>query len=248
MFTGRFKHPPTEVLFDAICRRDGIEYLLTAPRSPTTTGKIERSHRTMRAKLLSGTLFAHMASAQREVDACVEHYYRDRTHQSLAMATPAARFTTATRREPVTVPGRSGPDWVARKVATGVVCVPGQQVSVGVHRAGERCDVLVGPDSLQFWIGNELLRTVARTSTGPVRNKRVLGGSLTRTAAKTEPERQASPERETSSIRRSRTGAIAAREAAAARQDASRRVPGHARRMTGRFLEPSAPRPPAARA
>ena len=88
----------------------------------------------------------------------------------------------AQHREPVTVPDRSGPDWVARKVATnGVVCVSWQQVSVGVHRAGERCDVLVGPESLQFWIGNELLRTVARTSTGPVRNKRALGGSLTKT-------------------------------------------------------------------
>ncbi|GIG29543.1 hypothetical protein Cma02nite_21430 [Cellulomonas marina] len=45
--TGRFNHPPTEVLFDAICRRNGIEPLLTKPRSPTTTGKIERFHRTL---------------------------------------------------------------------------------------------------------------------------------------------------------------------------------------------------------
>jgi transposase InsO family protein len=27
-------------LFDRICRENGIEHLLTAPRSPTTTGKI----------------------------------------------------------------------------------------------------------------------------------------------------------------------------------------------------------------
>ena len=182
VFTGRFNHPPTEVLFDAICRRNGIEHLLTAPRSPTTTGKIERFHRTLRAELLTGTVFADLAAAQRELDAWVEHYNRDRPHYSLNMATPASRFTTAARREPVTTPDRSGPDWVARKVATnGIVCVSWQQVSVGVHRAGERCDVLVGPDSLQFWIGNELTRTVARTSTGPVRNKRALGGSLTKT-------------------------------------------------------------------
>lgn len=43
VFTGRFHHPPVEVLFDAICREHGIEHLLTQPRSPTTTGKIERS-------------------------------------------------------------------------------------------------------------------------------------------------------------------------------------------------------------
>jgi transposase InsO family protein len=45
VFTGRFFHPPVEVLFDAIGREHGIEHLLTAPRSPTTTGKIERFHR-----------------------------------------------------------------------------------------------------------------------------------------------------------------------------------------------------------
>jgi transposase InsO family protein len=48
VFTGRFCHPPVEVLFDAICREHGIEHLLTQPRSPTTTGKIERFHRESR--------------------------------------------------------------------------------------------------------------------------------------------------------------------------------------------------------
>ncbi len=184
VFTGRFNHPPVEVAFDAILRRNGVEHLLTAPRSPTTTGKIERFHRTLRAELTTGALFDSVAAAQAAIDAWVAHYNHDRPHQSLAMATPAARFTPAPDRAPVTVADRSGPDWVARKVATnGVVCVSWQQVSVGIHRAGERCDVLVGPDTLQFWIGNQLLRTVRRDSTGPVRNKRPLGGSLTKTRA-----------------------------------------------------------------
>jgi transposase InsO family protein len=34
VFTGRFNHPPVEVLFDAICGGHGIEHLLTQPRSP----------------------------------------------------------------------------------------------------------------------------------------------------------------------------------------------------------------------
>jgi transposase InsO family protein len=49
VFTGRFGYKDTEVLFDKICRENGIEHLLTAPRSPTTTGKIERFHRTLRS-------------------------------------------------------------------------------------------------------------------------------------------------------------------------------------------------------
>lgn len=37
-----------EVLLDRIWRENGIEHLLTQPRSPTTTtGKIERFHRTV---------------------------------------------------------------------------------------------------------------------------------------------------------------------------------------------------------
>src|ERR1700755_2250151 len=53
VFTGRFNHPVVEVLFDAICREHGIEHLLTQPRSPTTTGKIERFHRSLRAEFFT---------------------------------------------------------------------------------------------------------------------------------------------------------------------------------------------------
>ncbi len=42
VFTGRFGLHHTEVLFDRICRENGISHRLTPPRSPTTTGKIER--------------------------------------------------------------------------------------------------------------------------------------------------------------------------------------------------------------
>jgi len=41
VFTGRFAQPPVEVLFDRICRENGIDHILTQPRSPTTTGKID---------------------------------------------------------------------------------------------------------------------------------------------------------------------------------------------------------------
>ena len=44
VFTGRFHKPgvPVEVLFDRICRENGITHRLTKIHSPTTTGKIER--------------------------------------------------------------------------------------------------------------------------------------------------------------------------------------------------------------
>ena len=85
----------TAPLFDAICRENGIEHLLTQPRSPTT-GKIERFHRSMRPEFLSNQpAFTNLTVAQQALDEWVEHYNTARPHQSLNMATPAQRFTPA---------------------------------------------------------------------------------------------------------------------------------------------------------
>ena len=51
VFTGRFGPGRGEVLFDRICRDNGIRHLLTAPHSPITTGKVERFHKTMKRRL-----------------------------------------------------------------------------------------------------------------------------------------------------------------------------------------------------
>ena len=57
VFTGRFGPGKGEVLFDRICRENGIKHILTAPRSPTTTGKVERWHKTLRREFLNGKVF-----------------------------------------------------------------------------------------------------------------------------------------------------------------------------------------------
>ena len=54
-----------EVLFDKICRENGITHRLTAP---TTTGKIERFHRSLRTEFLRGKVFSDLAPAQGELD------------------------------------------------------------------------------------------------------------------------------------------------------------------------------------
>lgn len=179
VFTGKFNHPPVEVLFDAICRENGIEHLLTQPRSPTTTGKIERFHRSLRAEFLSDQkAFTTLKTAQQALDEWVAYYNTERPHQAIGMATPVQRFTAAS---PVVVVAdlpeagqdRSGDDWVSRRVTTnGVVSVAWQQVCVGAHHAGARCDVHVDGDLLRFFIGDDLVKTAARTSRGAVRNKR----------------------------------------------------------------------------
>ena len=71
VFTARFGPGPGPVLFDRICTDNGIKHLLTAPRSPTTTGKVERWHKTLRAEFLGGKVFTSIGDAQAQLDAWV---------------------------------------------------------------------------------------------------------------------------------------------------------------------------------
>src|SRR5579863_5331669 len=83
-FTGRFTKPrPAEVLFERVCREHGITAKLTRPYSPTTTGKVERWHQTLRRELLdvSGP-FADLPSAQAAITAWVHAYNHARPHQA----------------------------------------------------------------------------------------------------------------------------------------------------------------------
>ncbi len=92
VFTGRLARKPATVAFDRICLHNGIRHLLTAPYSPTTTGKIERLHKTMRKELLDGRRFASIAQAQDELDHWVTHYNLEREHQAIGDVPPIRRF------------------------------------------------------------------------------------------------------------------------------------------------------------
>ena len=106
VFTGRFIKPrPAEVLFERICRENGITQRLTRPRSPTTTEKIERLHQTLQDELLDvHGPFESLAALQAALDAWREEYNADRPHQSLDMAFPASRFVPAASPLPLRVP------------------------------------------------------------------------------------------------------------------------------------------------
>ena len=95
-FTDRFGKGG-EVLFDKICRHNAITHRLTQPASPTTTGKIERFHLTLRRELLDDhEPFESLTAAQTAVDGFVAQYNADRPHQALDAelpVTPAERFT-----------------------------------------------------------------------------------------------------------------------------------------------------------
>ena len=180
VFTGRFNQPPVEVLFDRICRENGITHRLTQPRSPTTTGKIERFHRSLRAEFRTDRVFADLVTAQADLDEWVADYNSNRPHQAIGMVTPAERFgqqpsatVTALKQRGPGPEVRGDGVWVARRAsAVGVVCVDWQQVCVGRAAAGRNIDVWVTDDVLQFFDGDQLLKTEQRANHGEVRKKR----------------------------------------------------------------------------
>jgi transposase InsO family protein len=109
VFTGRFHKPgvPVEVLFDKICRENGITHRLTKIHSPTTTGKIERLHQTLQGELLDvHGPFESIEVLQAALDAWREDYNTDRPHQSLGMAFPASRFTPASSPLELRIPAQ----------------------------------------------------------------------------------------------------------------------------------------------
>lgn len=177
VFTSRFGPHGGEVMFDRICRENGISHRLTAPRSPTTTGKIERFHQSLRKEFLADRTFASMKAAQKALDAWVTDYNNERPHQALEMATPATRFRSIPRDRDAQAVVDSEDDtpgqWILRRVASnGIISVDNQVIGVGNANKGLLVDVFVDRGVIQVWHKNHLLKTVARQRSGLVRKIR----------------------------------------------------------------------------
>jgi transposase InsO family protein len=157
VFTARFGPGPGPVLFDRICHNNGIKHRLTAPYSPTTTGKVERFHRTYRDEFLvdHDRRHATIDEAQEALDTWVEQYNTDRPHQSLGDRPPIERFVLAAPRNPVDAnleaePEAEGPivaprppgvsRWVDQRGSIGLNSF---RYRVGPTFAGEAVEVVV---------------------------------------------------------------------------------------------------------
>ena len=149
VFTARFGPGPGPVLFDRICRDQGIDHLLTAPRSPTTTGKVERWHKTLRAEFLTGKTFLSVDDAQAQLDAWVHHYNHERPHQSIGRVPPIERFQLADPRQRASKPpkvveseARAEPVTTRRVSATGTVSFATASYKAGAWLAGQTVEVV----------------------------------------------------------------------------------------------------------
>jgi transposase InsO family protein len=188
-FTGKFTRPlPVEVLFERTCREHGISARLTKRRSPTTTGKIERFHRTLRRELLDEVgPFATVEAAQLALDEWVHSYNTERPHQALDMATPvtlfrtredaaaaapattfpAAEESTAAEQDSGYIPLSGGHEIDLRIPPSGVVDLVGaQQVWIGKGFAGRTVTLWADLTTVHAVVDGEVVTTaVSRLTT-----------------------------------------------------------------------------------
>jgi transposase InsO family protein len=185
-FTGRFTRPrPTEVLFERICRDNGITTRHTKIRSPTTTGKVERWHRTVREEFLAVQApFSSLEQAQQALEAWVGDYNTRRPHQALDMATPASRFarrgapaaqdlplrlptdltalTGTTTTQPPATPLAAVPAAVEFErivPASGNMTAAGRQIWLGTAMAGQTVTVWASATTLHLFHRDQLIKT-----------------------------------------------------------------------------------------
>jgi transposase InsO family protein len=146
VFTGRLGRRPANVLFDRICLNNGIRHILTAPYSPTTTGKIERLHKTMRKEFFSGNSFETIDEVQAGLDVWVADYNNEREHQALGDVPPARRFELARPAALEVIDGDVVPEEkpqpikkiIGRRVdRAGRISILKHRYHVGRHLAGE---------------------------------------------------------------------------------------------------------------
>jgi transposase InsO family protein len=159
VFTGKFGPGKGVVLFDRICRENGIRHLLTAPRSPTTTGKVERFHKTLKREFSEGRIFESLEEAQAALDQWVEHYNTERPHQGIGMVPPLRRFELVVTEllelieddvvEDLPEPGSRAAPVVTRRVGGGgKISLATLKYYVGRWLDGETVEVTISAEGL----------------------------------------------------------------------------------------------------
>ena len=143
---------------------------MTAPRSPTTTGKIERWRKTLRREFLDGKVFDTVADAQDQLNVWVRSYNEVREHQSIGNVPPIRRFELRTitaespRREPVQAdPAGAMPAGATRRVSRqGTVSFGAASYFVARHLAGEEVVLVMDRRLVQIHHRGVLVATHAR--------------------------------------------------------------------------------------
>jgi len=87
--------------FEAELRHLGVHQINSTPNHPTTCGKVERFHQTLKKWLKAQPRATTLADLQTQLDAFMNHYNRRRPHRALPQhATPHTAYTSRPKADP----------------------------------------------------------------------------------------------------------------------------------------------------
>jgi transposase InsO family protein len=154
--------------FEAELRHLGVTQINSTPNHPTTCGKVERFHQTLKKWLNAQPRAATIAELQHQLDAFVDEYNHRRPHRSLAhQATPATIYTSRPKADPATRIDTHNRVRTDRVDQAGSITlrVNGRLHHIGVGRIHYRTRVLILVQDLSIKIINAATGEVLRDLT-----------------------------------------------------------------------------------
>jgi transposase InsO family protein len=152
-----------ETLLDSL----GVVQKNSRPNHPTTCGKVERFHQTLKKWLRAKPALTTIAGLQRQLDTFVASYNFERPHRSLPhRATPHTAYTTRPKATPT---GTHNPHLRVRRdrINTGNVTlrIGGQLHPIGLGRTLDRTPVIMLIDDLDVRVIHATTGEIIRTLT-----------------------------------------------------------------------------------
>jgi len=98
IYTARFRNG--KVLMEYVLEQLGITYKHSKPNHPTTQGKIERWHQTLKKYLAKQPAAQTITDLQQQLDTFVNYYNQTRPHRALNRKTPQEIYDTKIKAHP----------------------------------------------------------------------------------------------------------------------------------------------------
>jgi transposase InsO family protein len=143
----------------------GIAYKHSRPYHPTTCGKVERFHQTLKKYLAASKPARTLAALQRQLDDFVAYYNTVRPHRSLRRRTPAVAFNARKKARPAAKPFKVPPHCRVRqdRVNGGKITLRYKStlyhVGVGRRHSGKAVLILVADRDIRILtLEGELIR------------------------------------------------------------------------------------------
>ncbi len=135
--------------------RLGIRVIHGRPYHPQTQGKEERFHRTLKAEVLTGRLFADERALQQALDPWRIVYNHQRPHEALDLNTPASRYRVSPRPFPEAIPPiEYATGEITRRVCryAGTICFANRTIRISKALGGETVAVRPTHRDGVYWI------------------------------------------------------------------------------------------------